>query len=47
MTREMCATQEGGVLPNKGRAVTDHQIAEDMLADLDDQRRTISESSEA
>ena len=39
--------QEGGTLPEKGKAVTDQRIAQDMLADLEEQRSDIegSESS--
>lgn len=33
--------QEGAVLPDRGKAVTDQQIAEDMLADLEEQRPDI------
>ncbi len=36
--------QEGAVLPDRGKAVTDQQIAEDMLADLEEQRPDMEES---
>lgn len=35
---------EGAVLPDRGKAVTNQQIAEDMLADLEEQRPDIEES---
>lgn len=35
--------QEGAVLPDRGKAVTDQQIAEDMLADLEEQRPDIED----
>jgi len=36
--------QEGAVLPDRGKAVTDQQTAEDMLADLEEQRPDIEEN---
>ncbi|KAL3131252.1 hypothetical protein ABBQ38_000549 [Trebouxia sp. C0009 RCD-2024] len=36
-------SQAGRALPFTGRAVTDHQIAEDILAVLEDKGRTTSE----
>ena len=35
--------QEGALLPDRGKAVTDQQIAEDMLADLEEQRPDIED----
>jgi hypothetical protein len=40
----LLVTQEGAVLPDRGKAVTDQQIAEDMLADLEEQRPDMEES---
>ncbi len=40
----LIVTQEGAVLPDRGKAVTDQQIAEDMLADLEEQRPDMEES---
>lgn len=36
--------QEGAVLPDRGKTVVDQQIAEDMLADLEEQRPDMEES---